>query len=121
MKDDRAIVFAGPPGCGKFHAARQVGARAGRFVEIDAERLGSVFQSWLCDDVASVIVDGLPNERVMKSVLPWLTHGFMQVEKKGREPSVVRSPNFIFCTDDLDAARHLNPRVFRVIWMGLSK
>lgn len=96
-----ALVLNGPQGCGKTTLARKIAEAHGSYREIDAMDLDSPFGlgAALDGEPCTLIVEGFPtSEDTMHRVNAMLTNDTEIVERKGKAPKQVKSPNFIFCT-----------------------
>jgi energy-coupling factor transporter ATP-binding protein EcfA2 len=106
MNPGQALVLAGPRGCGKSTMAREIAQRAGTYAVTDGEDLDSNFRlaRAMRSQPATVIVEGLPqSDTAMRWFKQAITEGTFELNEKMREPRVVRTPNFIFCTGSVDA------------------
>lgn len=110
----RALVIAGPLGCGKSTLARQIAVAYGVFNEVRADAFDGLSRV-LRGNPKTVIVDGLPScdlEALIASET-------ICVETLGGAPKDVPTPNFIFCTGEADALK-LSGRRFHVFFMGVA-
>jgi ABC-type phosphate/phosphonate transport system ATPase subunit len=117
----RALVLTGPEGCGKSRLARQLASKHGSFVEISAYTLASPFDfgNALANEPQTLIVEDIPRDaRSLQLVKSMLTSERVQCDRKGLEPKFVRSPNFIFCTNDANPFIGHDDRRFAVFQMG---
>lgn len=123
IEKGRALVLAGPQGCGKTMLARKLAAAAGSYRELDARELESNRHFWpvLEQEPATCIVDGLPQgEETLQRLKVLITNAETVVHRNGQEPKRVRSPNFIFCTSDPEPLKHLEGRRFHIVRMGTA-
>ena len=111
----RAIVLAGPQGCGKSTTARQIAAKAGPYkVFTGGESMNEVL---LCEP-STVIVE--EPEAMSKSELATLK-GLITSERTtvrgpyGEDLRQVRTPNFIFCCHDANWLSGSDGRRFFVV------
>lgn len=117
-----ALIIAGPQGSGKTLKARKIAADHGTFAETHAAILGDQFRlgALLTPQPASVLVDETPAalfaSTAVKSMVSSLT---TDVRRRGTAMTKVPTPNFIFCTSDVDAVRAMPAdRRFHVVYLG---
>jgi hypothetical protein len=114
----------GPQGCGKSTKARELAAREGKFVEISGEDLASDFRlgAALANEPATVIVDveRSLDQRAQLKLKQLITNDRALCHRKGREPLTVRTPNFIFCSQNA-AFLPSDGRRFWVVELGKSQ
>lgn len=113
----QALVIYGPQGSGKGQVARDLARQAGPYVEVQAHQLSTPVHSWLPNGTRACIVDGLPRaaEQLMR-VKQLVSNA--DIEVQGRS---VRSPLFIFCTDDAAAVKSAKEsRRFHVVQLGAA-
>jgi ABC-type hemin transport system ATPase subunit len=110
IEKGRALVLAGPQGCGKTRLARKLAAEAGPYAEISAEAARCDFNlsRLLAHRLAVIIVDEAtaatfrsPELRELITTDEAVAHG------RGRPEELVPAPNFIFCTGDVNAVGEL--------------
>ena len=103
IEKGRALVLAGPQGCGKTLLARKLAAAHGTFVETDARALQDPFTlgGLLAQNPTTVIVDEVSATTLASRETTFLvTQDPVAIYRKGREAQQVPAPNFIFCTGD---------------------
>lgn len=95
----RALVLVGPQGSGKSTLAREIAQGRGPYREIIMFELGRPFQTWVGEPVcATVIVDGFPESPdLVEEVKRHVVNEQMEMNRKGREIRLVRTPDLIFC------------------------
>lgn len=106
IKRGQALVLVGPQGCGKSTKARELAAKFGAYMEIEAEIISSDFRlgNVLAEHPSVVIVnvDRPLSDRVLNTLKSLIASDRWVCHQKRREPSVVRTPKFIFCTCNKD-------------------
>ena len=115
----RALVLAGPQGCGKTMLARKLAAEFGSFIEDDQRVLQSDFALGrvLARRPDVVVVDvvnaGLLDTRAAKSLVSseWVT-----AHRVGKSEEIVPTPAFVFCMDG--PVPRLDDRWFLAITLG---
>lgn len=119
IEKGRALVLAGPQGCGKTKLACELAAAYGTFVVADARVLQSPFAlgNVLAGNHATIIVDDAPAHLITAhQTKSMVASQSITMHRKMREEQVVPTPNFIFCTGDADALNlHPHDRRFTVV------
>ena len=114
----KTLVLQGPEGCGKSLLARQLVEGNHSVTSLDLIKRDK-FQSWLTNSPNVVIVEGSPKRALTVAIKPLIASEKMLRHQKGKEPELIKTPTFIFCTSDPEP---FNPAVegrrFFVIKMG---
>jgi len=117
FRKGQALVLVGPPGCGKTRTALAIAEAHGPFAEMRAEDLTSPFVlgAVLAAEPATVVVEGMPQERQFHALKSLITSNVVPANRKGLKPKMVKTPNFIFCSGDLDVFSNAGDRRFHVV------
>lgn len=119
-KKRKALVLAGPQGCGKTLLARQLAKDVGNYVEISVEEIigkQSRFTPWLQDSPNVVIINGELKYGDLLRVTPLIVQNDLQCNCVGKEPKTVKAPIFIFCTTNVKDF-DIYPHIFNVMEMS---
>lgn len=120
LRRGQALVLAGPEGCGKTTAAREIAAPHGKPVEVFLNDLDNPFRlgAMLRLKAPVAIVEGAPVSRAGSMTLfAIIGRPTFAAAGRGVEDEVMPTPHLIFCAqagDDLRFVRH-HPSWFRLL------
>lgn len=104
-----ALVIAGPQGCGKTTLAHAIARRYGRTAD---STMPAILSSFALGDLlypsapATVVVEGFAQNRVELAWLKELVSSpEIRIDRRLDATRLVKTPNFIFCTGDVDALK----------------
>lgn len=122
LKKGQALVITGTQCSGKTTLARKIAESYGSFAHIGAARLMENFglSEAMESEPKTLIVDGFPTEQeAVNSLKALITSDTVCVNRRFSEPSVVNTPNFIFCSGHADPLKLAEgERRFRVVHLG---
>lgn len=101
----QALVIVGPPSCGKTMLAIAIAKAHGTYAEVPARDLESpfTFGSWLAKQLDTLVIEGAPPQgHALQALKAAISSEQAEVNTRGAPVTLVRSPNFIFCTGHLD-------------------
>lgn len=97
-----ALVLLGPQGSGKSLLARKLAQANGTFAEIAADHLSDEFSRALAAEPRTLIVDCAPKApRDLAAFTRLVLYPTMSVERKGQRTVEIRTPDLIFCVEEL--------------------
>ena len=108
MTNKTAIFITGDQGTGKTALARTLAESLGTFETIDYENMnfgprygGRGWNEIIKTSPDTVIVEGVKNHPSMFDFLrPLISNETMQLELKCKDPTIIKTPNFIFVSQD---------------------
>ena len=118
----RALVLAGPQGIGKTLLARALAGAYGSFSEADGSVLhnSALLGNALATKPDTLIVGDVRAEDIFQAATRLLVSSpHILMARKSHQYEIAATPNFIFCTGDVDAIRATKEdRRFRVVYLG---
>ena len=122
-QQSKALVIRGPEGCGKGLLAEQLAKEEGTHSFIHIDEVSSWqpgFHRWLSNQPKTVIVEGVSAFNDLDVGKPLIANTKILYDCRGKEPLLVDTPVFIFCTSSLEPLKFgANERRFYVIEMGV--
>lgn len=118
FEDGKAIIINGKPGSGKTSLASAIALSCGSYRTVAAIELKDPFKigHTLCATPNTVIVEECTQEVINSDYVKHLiTDRHVKAERKGKEPVVMQSPNFIFVGNGGDLKLDIDARRFMVI------
>jgi ABC-type dipeptide/oligopeptide/nickel transport system ATPase component len=104
IQKGKAMVLAGPQGSGKSIKAREIAEKHGKFIEMDLHQFVKSEFLPIDADTKTVIIDGLPkSEKEIAELKAFIANDEIVIKRKHLEPITVKTPNFIFCTCEVNA------------------
>lgn len=114
----KALVLYGAQGCGKSVLALEIADNAGISRTIESHTLTSPFDlgAALSKKPRTLIIEGAPEtDRAWHIVKQLITNDEVPCQRKNQAPVMVRSPDLIFCMQELPDRLQAEPRRFNLV------